>query len=519
MALDNKLTSSILDLSRNVDKLTAELKKNQSVKNQEIAQPDVSSAITEVAEAIKDSGLKDLPKKIDGITQGFEKIDFSNLTKQIAQLDLKGLAQDLKNFKPGELAQQGIQKFATQTFKDIKSNIIGGLEKGGTVSKSGNYIVGEKGPEIVKLKTADKVVPNSDMISQEVLQILSQSEKERNSTLRKRPTGEEIGRKRMQLLIENPEYVDDPEELEREIKDYIDRYGRETFTMEDVAKLGKPVKPSEVQPKIEAPDNQTIVSPPKTSTFLPISKKSLSGEKSPLATATTPAPLVTEPLRIKKLESEKNEASRAAEQIDILKKEGVQTREGGKESGLSKISSKLGKFLGSVLNPGGKRGDETMADKKSINLDNSLGPAMKKSTPSSVVDFIKPTIQKSIPKISSSPKISKELGGLTKPAEPLKQMDDSKAMFGGLLDRMEQVFINKSQQSKESDVVSSQSDSSTKQEAQSAETPSSQSKSAGLSTDDVNEMKSALLRIASLLEGPLSIAPLDYPFRPDSRRV
>jgi len=519
MALDNKLTSSILDLSRNVDKLTAELRKNQVVRNQEITQPDISPAISEVAEAIKDSGLKDLPKKIDGITQGLEKMDFSNLAKQISQLDLKGLANDLKNFKPAEIAQQGIQKFATQTFKDIKSNIIGGLEKGGTISTPGNYIVGEKGPEIVKLKTADKVIPNSDLVSQEVLQILSQSEKERNSTLRKRPTGEEIERKRMQLLIENPEYAEDPEELEAEIKDYIARYGRETFTREDIAKLGKPVKPSEVPGKSEASSNIDAGISSKTSVSLPVAKKSLPEEKSAFANATTPLPLVNEPLRIKKLETEKNEASRALEQIDILKKEGGQFGEGGKESGLSKISSKLGKFIGSVLNPGGKGGNETITDGKSINLENSLGPAVKKFAPSSVVDFVKPTIQKSIPKITSSPKISKELGSLSKPAEMFKPMDDSKAMFGGLLDRMEQVFTNKSQQRNESDDTSAQSDFSPKQESQLTEAPSNQAKSAELSKDDVNEMKSALLRIAFLLEGPLSFAPLDYPFRPDSRRV
>jgi hypothetical protein len=100
-----------------------------------------------------------------------------------------------------------------------------------------------------------------------------------------------------------------------------------------------------------------------------------------------------------------------------------------------------------------------------------------------------------------------------------KPMDDSKAMFGGLLDRMEQVFTNKSQQRNESDDTSAQSDFSPKQESQLTEAPSNQAKSAELSKDDVNEMKSALLRIAFLLEGPLSFAPLDYPFRPDSRRV
>jgi hypothetical protein len=38
-------------------------------------------------------------------------------------------------------------------------------------------------------------------------------------------------------------------------------------------------------------------------------------------------------------------------------------------------------------------------------------------------------------------------------------------------------------------------------------------------SQDLNDIKSALSRIASILEGPLTVSPLDSPFRPDSRRV
>jgi hypothetical protein len=41
----------------------------------------------------------------------------------------------------------------------------------------------------------------------------------------------------------------------------------------------------------------------------------------------------------------------------------------------------------------------------------------------------------------------------------------------------------------------------------------------GMTSNDIQEMKSALVRIASLLEGPLNVSPMSGPYRPDSRRV
>jgi hypothetical protein len=506
MAIDTKLTTSILDLSRNVDKLTTELKKNQPLRTKETAPKEKSESVSEVVDAIKESGLNDIPKKIEQFSDRIEKLDFSGLTKQIAQLDFKGLIEDLKNIKPSEIAQQSLKTLASETFKDLKSNIIGGLEKGGSVSKTGNYIVGEKGPEIVKLKTGDKVVPNSETMNQEIIKMLTESKKDSAGFGKKRPSGEEIGRKRMQLLIENPEYAENPEELEEEIKDFINRYGIETFTLEDVAKLGKPVKPSEVSPKNESTQAIANQIPQKINeTAKPLKK--------------TAQPLLAGPLKKERDLFSKKEVASETKSPEFLKSEGDRNISEKKESAFSKISSKLGKFLGGIVNPSGKKERETFSETRGINLENSLSPATKKSAPLNMADFSKPTLQKTIPQVSAPPKISKELGTLSKAPEISKTTDDSKLMFGGLIQKMEDVFAKNSSTKKQSSESNLGSETPIPPSSESGVAPTGSNQNAVLTKDDINEMKSALLRVASLLEGPISVTPLDYPFRPDSRRV
>ena len=47
-----------------------------------------------------------------------------------------------------------------------------------------------------------------------------------------------------------------------------------------------------------------------------------------------------------------------------------------------------------------------------------------------------------------------------------------------------------------------------------------ESGTAGLGSDkDIQDIKNALVRVAGLLEGTLSVSVLDQPFRPDSRRI
>ena len=80
MATDPKLISSLLDLSRNVDKLSGDIKKNTAT----------TSDLVEVQEKSAE-GTKDLGKVADSI-KGLDlkslKGEFSQLTKSIGGLDL-----------------------------------------------------------------------------------------------------------------------------------------------------------------------------------------------------------------------------------------------------------------------------------------------------------------------------------------------------------------------------------------------------------------------------------------------
>ena len=58
-----------------------------------------------------------------------------------------------------------------------------------------------------------------------------------------------------------------------------------------------------------------------------------------------------------------------------------------------------------------------------------------------------------------------------------------------------------------------------KTEAKSTETKPEKNGESGITSNDIQEMKAALVRIASLLEGPLNVSPMSSPYRPDSRRV
>ena len=88
-----------------------------------------------------------------------------------------------------------------------------------------------------------------------------------------------------------------------------------------------------------------------------------------------------------------------------------------------------------------------------------------------------------------------------------------------MIQKMEDVFAKNITTKKQSSESNLGSETPIASPSESAVAPTGSNQNAVLTKDDINEMKSALLRVASLLEGPISVTPLDYPFRPDSRRV
>ena len=168
MAADpnQKLFSQISDLGRNINLLAESIKKNtaateslisatdKSVKSEKEAATASNKAAAanpkEAKESNKDSGgIKDLTKMLSGL------------------LGEKGplMGKIVEMGKGKILSDQGAGKNLAEQSKDF-TNIAGGLkgiikafQEGGVAKKEGKYLVGENGPEVVKLPKGAGVIP------------------------------------------------------------------------------------------------------------------------------------------------------------------------------------------------------------------------------------------------------------------------------------------------------------------------------------------------------------------------
>ena len=512
MAFDQKLISQLLDLSRNVEKLSGEVKKNTTVSKDlvksDASEPkaaDQSKDLSKIAEGLKSmdlkglkdefKGLKDGLKGIDkldfkGLENGLKSLDFKGLEKGLKGLDFKGLEQGLKglDFKGLEQGLKGFDiKGITESFKgitDIKNLDVGGMaknvvsgggvkdlisgsigkigkgilgrfEEGGEVKKSGPYLVGEGGPEIANLSKNTTIIPNdkTEAILSGKQPTVKNRMKEKNSG--KYPSKEEIAAKRSELIASDPQFYSDKNELEDEMENYIQNYKfgdaniRDTFTKEDIAKLGKSAN------------------------------KALTSES---------------PSELKK---QLEIASKTTTNINSINKNTEVAEK--KQSLFSKLFSKE-----NIKNAGGKIEDAAtgllgggLIDKFGGTLKESVGSLISKENLSAPFGDIK----KNLPSLSNLPSIKSKTESISKaianivPKSPIASVTENNP------------------------ISVAPSSEITKTEG----LPATQEAGAGtgesITKKDIDAMLSVLGRIASLLEGPLSISSLDSPIRPDSRRI
>ena len=129
-----------------------------------------TESFSEIRKSIGDiKSLKDIPKSFESIKGSFGGI--KELTK-----DLGGVTEKLGIDIPGEKFKnitdkvKGTKDKVKDKVKDILSGgfgkkILGAFAEGGSIDKTGSYLVGEKGPEVVKLEEGNKVLPNEKLIS------------------------------------------------------------------------------------------------------------------------------------------------------------------------------------------------------------------------------------------------------------------------------------------------------------------------------------------------------------------
>ena len=514
MATDPKLVAQMLDLSRNVEKLTGELKKNTSVTG-DLVKAQENTEDSKTAEKTQNIGDKKILDSLKGLdfniikeTLGdlndsikkIDKIDFKNLGDTIKAIDPKKITESFKSIGDikdigKNLISGGADVFSKESIKNIVGgalpkiggdlfgkggigSILGGFAKGGTVNMPGNYVVGEMGPEILKLNSGDRVVPNEDINSFITGKIPDLQEKRtpkneigenkpEKAENKKMPTGfaEEIAK----LMSD---YKNDDEEEEDE--------NYETFTREDIKKLSIPVNKDLINNSVdkkEKPISNIDGNLSKESLNI-VKKENLkekeSGKKGGIGDIFNSDLIAKGSNIIKNLPIDKNISSSDISNIlknpsDLIKKIDA-----------GKIGSSL-KSVGGINLPG-------LFEKTGIKQNNPI-LEFKKNVP--------------ILKDQPLPKISREQTNTSSDSSVKSNVEQS-------IPKSSTDFTGQPQSIQEQSVSTA---------TQKTESSNSGSNQSSINSKDLEEIKSLLARMAASLSGTLIVSPMESPYRPDSRRV
>jgi hypothetical protein len=273
MDLNKKLIDQLSDLSRNIKSLTSEVKENKNAVSAENANSQKEPAKEDPGkkEPVEDQNKKFLKSLEDIFKKGIGEITKSNkesnsILKDVVGSKEKGLGSPLVSSAP--LKDKSIEGI-TSNIKTPKgvAELLGKIPKfaaGGVMDETGLALVGEKGPEVVKLDKGDEVIPNKkssnrdDKMSQLLAFEVEDANKKKSEiktadqnlsspakkSLNENSTLDEVKAKLMQ---EDPvRYSLDPDSLEEDAEYELSelKEKRETFTQEDIQKLSPPVKDS-----------------------------------------------------------------------------------------------------------------------------------------------------------------------------------------------------------------------------------------------------------------------------------
>ena len=138
MATDQKLISHLLDLSRNIEKLSGEVKKSTAatttlVDNNIDESKKGEKDQSKILESLKGLDFKGLKDEMSSLTKGFGNLDIKGLSEGIKNLDFKGIGDGLKNLDlkgVGEGLKNLDFKGLTETMKGIDLKGLGDLKNG-----------------------------------------------------------------------------------------------------------------------------------------------------------------------------------------------------------------------------------------------------------------------------------------------------------------------------------------------------------------------------------------------------
>ncbi len=281
-----KLLKEISNLSSNMDVLFQELK--ESTKTNLEASKGLKDLAGSIKNGIKPGG-EDLNQTFKSFTESFTKT-FSDqnsklvnsLTDKITQ-SFSGSVSDFLSNVPSQIAQVksgNVPDFKSLLGGDTIKGLVGkasqkipGLADGGTVEKNGLAVVGEKGPELVELKAGSNVKSNAeDALMDSLLTSKSGSgvaggtdmSSKLEAALSSITQDKEVVKGFVEYANRDldksdiSELIADADYLRDELIYYKDQVkDRETFTLEDVNKLSKPVTRDEIE-KVQSPSAATV---------------------------------------------------------------------------------------------------------------------------------------------------------------------------------------------------------------------------------------------------------------------
>ena len=521
MDLNKKLIDQLSDLSRNIKSLTSEVKENKNAITAENQNPPKEGIKEDPnkKESVEEQNKKFLKSLEDIFKKGVGEITKSNI-------ESKGILNDAVVEVKGKGPESPLG--ATSPLKDkalegVKSNIkmpkglgellgkIPKFESGGVMDKTGVALVGEKGPEVVKLDKGTKVIPAEK--TEEIMSFM----KTMDQTIleKKGPTKDQIEKYKNQLEKDDKDdfYKSYPDRLIEaidiwkntnkdrsplEIDGLMENYwGKsESINKELPTKLSPIVnKTAEIK---EIPEEISKRDKRKKERE---QKRKSKDENKKAEDLLNPKPKAQDGEEKPKIENK--------EPTLMEKGKGFLKEKGALEKGKNLLFTK-GKDLltgkASLKNPASLFGDKSQLMGKGVGAATSL--VSNKGLREKAMEKLK-GLKKEKPgeKIEEKSSISTESPELKKvkteaPKEEEKKPEEKKE----LKKEVAQTEIKTATPEKESP----------KKEPTKTGTTEKGSSEAG--STDMGDIKSLLSRMVSLLEGPLSIETMDSPFRPDSRR-
>ena len=513
MDLNKKLIDQLSDLSRNIKSLTSEVKENKNAITAENQNPPKEGIKEDPnkKESVEEQNKKFLKSLEDIFKKGVGEITKSNI-------ESKGILNDAVVEVKGKGPESPL--VATSPLKDkvlegVKSNIkipkglgellgkIPKFESGGVMDKTGVALVGEKGPEVVKLEKGSEVISNtksSELLKKEPTLI------EKGKAFLKETGVLEKGKnllfsKAEDLLtgkasLKNPASLfGDKSQLKTKAIDYAKSLlsNKELMgkAMEKLKGLKKEI-PKEIPEEISKRDKRKKERE---------EKRKSKDENKKSEDLLNPKPKAQDGEEKPKIENK--EPTLIEKGKAFLKETGV--LEKGKNLLFSKAEDLLtGKA--SLKNPASLFGDKSQLKTKAIDYAKSL--LSNKELMGKAMEKLK-GLKKEIPgeKLEEKSSITTESPELKKvkteaPKEEEKKPEEKKE-------------IKKEVSQTEIKTATPEKESPKKEPTKTGTTEKGPSETG---STDMGDIKSLLSRMVSLLEGPLSIETMDSPFRPDSRR-